>query len=82
MLLLRSSLQSNNNGCEEKAATRYLVSPQTTNWSVDEDLRCSAHQGNKKDLIGVRPRGEFLAFTGAELPAAVHAAPCCGGITG
>lgn len=82
MLLLRSSLQSNNNGCEEKAATGYLVSTQTPNRSVDEDLRCSARWGNKEDLIGVRPCGEFLAFTGAELPELSTLLPVVVGLRG
>lgn len=77
-LFRQSSLHSTNKENEVKAATGYLVSLETPNWSIDEDLWCSPHWGTKRFYWSLFPAGSFWFNRGWT----VSVAPCCGGIMG
>lgn len=81
MLSPQSTLHSTNKECEEKAATGYLVSLETPNRSIDEDLRCSTHWGTKRFYWSPSLQGVSCLYRGWAAWA-VPVTPCCGGITG
>ena len=59
----------------------FLLKAQTG--ALMKDLRCSAHRGGtKKTWLESVPAGSFWPLQGLWAAWAVHAAPCCGGITG
>lgn len=78
MLSLKYFPQSTNKECQEKGAARHLVSLESPNWSIDEDLRCSAHWGTKKFYCNASLQGVSGLYRGCAVPVA----PCRSGITG